>query len=342
MTERAAMARRAVGAAGAASRGLRRRSLVLLGAGMLAAQRVEAQSWAPARPIRLVVPFAPGGAADTVARLLAEPLGHELGQPVTVENRPGGGTTIGAVAVARAAPDGHTLLYATPNVQILNPFLMRGLPYDPSGDFAPVIALLRAAKLLVVRPDFPAADVAGLLALARREPNALTFGSAGVASSGHLAVAMLGQMAGVELLHIPFRGTAPAAQEVMAGRVDFLMDNIATLLPLVREGKLRALAVSTSEPAAAAPEVPPLARSIPGFHDASFNYLLVPARTPPEAIARLNGAIRRILASPELRARFDALGVEGMGGTPEDLAFAVQQEITRWGPVIQKGGIRAE
>jgi tripartite-type tricarboxylate transporter receptor subunit TctC len=292
--------------------------------------------------MRLVVPFAPGGAADTIARLLADPLGRELGQPVTVENRPGGGTTIGAVAVARAEPDGHTLLYATPNVQILNPFLMRSMPYEAVADFAPVIALMRAPKLLVVAPDFPARDPASLLERARRAAQPLTYASAGVASSGHLAAAMLGQMADVELLHIPFRGTAPAAQEVMAGRVDFMLDNIATLLPLVRDGKLHALAVSTSEPAAAAPELPPLARTLPGYHDASFNYLLAPARTPPEVIARLSATLNALLDTPPIRSRFETLGIEKLGGTPEELAASVRAESERWGPVIRRGGISVQ
>jgi tripartite-type tricarboxylate transporter receptor subunit TctC len=316
-----------------------RRGLLLAGASLLVARPAAAQGWAPSRPIRLVVPFAPGGAADTIARLLAEPLGQQLGQPVTVENRPGGGTTIGAVAVARAEPDGHTLLYATPNVQILNPFLMRSMPYDPVADFAPVIALMRAPKLLVVAPDSPAHDPAALIERARRAAQPLTFASAGVASSGHLAAAMLGQMAGVELLHIPFRGTAPASQEVMSGRVDFMLDNIATLLPLVRDGKLRALAVSTSEPAAAAPDLPPLARTLPGYHDASFNYIIAPGRTPPEVIGRLNATLNAVLDTELVSARFATLGIEKLGGTPEELAAAVRAESERWGPVIRRGGI---
>jgi tripartite-type tricarboxylate transporter receptor subunit TctC len=326
-----------------------RRAFILAGLALPAVARAQslaaptpASSWAPSRAMRMVVPFAPGGAADTIGRLLAEQLGSALSQPVTVENRPGGGTTIGAVAVARAQPDGHTLLYATPNVQILNPHLMRSLPYDPVADFAPVVAVMRAPKLLVVRPDFAARDVAGLVALAKRAPNSLTFASAGVASSGHLAAAMLGQMADVEMLHVPFRGTAPAVQDVMAGRVDFMMDNIATLLPLVRDGRLRALAVSTADPAAAAPELPTVAATLPGYHDASFNYILTTARTPPEAIARLNATLNAILDSAPIRARFETLGIEKLGGTPEALAAMVQEESGRWGPVIQKGGIRAE
>jgi tripartite-type tricarboxylate transporter receptor subunit TctC len=324
---------------------MRRRTLLATAGGVLALRRPalsQTAQWAPARPMRLVVPFAPGGAADTVARLLAEPLGATLGQPVTVENRPGGGTTIGALAVARSAPDGLTLLYATPNVQILNPHLMRNLSYDPQADFTPIIAILRAPKLLVVRPDFPAQDVAGLIALGRSKPDGLTFASAGVASSGHLAAAMLGQMAGLEMVHVPFRGTAPATQDVMAGRIDFMMDNIATLLPLVRDGRLRALGVSTAEPAVAAPELPPIGRTLPGFQDASFNYVLAPGRTPPEIVARLNAVLNDILDSPPLTSRFQILGIEKLGGTPEALAAMVRQEHDRWGPVIERGGIRIQ
>ncbi len=322
---------------------MNRRTLLAAVGGLLAlSPPARAQQWAPSRPMRLVVPFAPGGAADTVGRLLAEPLGVALGQPVTIENRPGGGTTIGAVNVARSAPDGLTLLYATPNVQILNPHLMRNLTYDPQADFTPVIAVLRAPKLLVVRPDFPANDVAGLIALGKSKADGLTFASAGVASSGHLAAEMFGQMAGLDMLHVPFRGTAPATQEVMAGRVDFMMDNIATLLPLVRDGQLKALGVSTADPAVAAPELPPIGRTLPGFHDASFNYILAPARTPPEIIARLNTALNEILDSPPLVSRFANLGIEKLGGTPEALAAMVREEHDRWGPVIERGGIRIQ
>ncbi|MDP3416422.1 tripartite tricarboxylate transporter substrate binding protein [Falsiroseomonas sp.] len=321
---------------------MQRRTFLAAAAVLAAPGMAAAQQWAPTRPMRLVVPFAPGGAADTVGRLLAEPLGIALGQPVTIENRPGGGTTIGAVNVARSAPDGLTLLYATPNVQILNPHLMRNLAYDPQADFTPVIAILRAPKLLVVRPDFPANDVAGLIALGKSKPDGLTFASAGVASSGHLAAEMFGQMAGLEMLHVPFRGTAPATQEIVAGRIDFMMDNIATLLPLVRDGQLKALGVSTAEPAVAAPELPPIGRTLPGFHDASFNYILAPARTPPEIIARLNTALNEILDSPPLVSRFANLGIEKLGGTPEALAAMVREEHDRWGPVIERGGIRIQ
>ncbi len=297
-------------------------------------QAAAQPAWAPARPLRIIVPLAPGGTADTIARLIADPLAAQLGQAVIIENRPGGTNTVAAVQVARAAPDGTTLLYAPPPVQILNPLMMRNLPYDAMADFAPVIALMRAPKLLVVRPDFPAGSVAEFIAVARARPGRITYASSGIGSSAHLAGALLAQMAGIELLHVPYRGTAPGVQDLMAGRVDMVLDTAAALLPLVREGRVRALAVSTRDPAQAAPELPTIAQTLPGFHDASFNYLLAPARTPPEVIAALNAALNRVLAEPAVQARFAALGAEPVGGTPAELAAMVREEIERWRDVI--------
>jgi tripartite-type tricarboxylate transporter receptor subunit TctC len=314
---------------------MRRRSLIAAAVAPLALPGVaRAQGWAPSRTLRIIVPLAPGGTADTLARIISEPLGAALGQSVIVENRPGGTTSVAAIAVARSAPDGHTLLYAPPPVQILNPLMMRNMAYDAMGDFAPVIALMRAPKLLVVRPDFPARDVAEFLAYARARPGAVTFASSGIGSSAHLASALLAQMAGVEMLHVPYRGTAPGVQDLMAGRVDMTLDTAAALLPLVREGRIRALAVSTRDQASAAPDLPPIANTLPGFHDASFNYLLAPARTPPEIIGALNAALNRVLSDPAIRGRFAALGAEALGGTPEALAAMVVEEIERWRGVI--------
>ena len=321
---------------------MQRRLLLAAAAALPFAPAAAQPAWMPARPVRIIVPLAPGGTADTIARLIADPLAAQLGQPVIIENRPGGTNTIGAVQVARAPADGLTLLYAPPPVQILNPLMMRNMPYDAMADFAPVVALMRAPKLLVVRPDFPANSVAEFIAVARARPGAITYASSGIGSSAHLAGALLAQMAGIELLHVPYRGTAPGVQDLMAGRVDMTLDTAAALLPLVREGRLKALAVSTRDPAQAAPQLPPIAATLPGFHDASFNYLLAPARTPPEAIAALNAAVNRVLAQPTVRDRFAALGAEPVGGTPQELAAMVLEEIERWRGVIQAQGITIE
>jgi tripartite-type tricarboxylate transporter receptor subunit TctC len=321
---------------------MQRRLLLAAAAALPFAPAAAQPSWAPARPVRIIVPLAPGGTADTIARLIADPLAAQLGQPVIIENRPGGTNTVGAVQVARAPADGLTLLYAPPPVQILNPLMMRNMPYDAMADFAPVVALMRAPKLLVVRPDFPANSVAEFIAVARARPGAITYASSGIGSSAHLAGALLAQMAGVELLHVPYRGTAPGVQDLMAGRVDMTLDTAAALLPLVREGRLKALAVSTRDPAQAAPELPPIAATLPGFHDASFNYLLAPARTQPEIIGALNAAVNRVLTQPAVRARYAALGAEPVGGTPQELAAMVLEEIERWRGVIQAQGITIE
>ncbi|MGK7861099.1 Bug family tripartite tricarboxylate transporter substrate binding protein [Falsiroseomonas sp. E2-1-a4] len=325
---------------------MNRRTLLAAAAaagGLALGTQAQAQaSWAPDRAIRIIVPLAPGGTADTLARIIAEPLGRELGQSVIVENRPGGTNTVGAIAVARAPADGHTILYAPPPVQILNPLMMRNMPYDAQADFTPLVALMRAPKLLVVRPDSPAQSVAGLIALAKARPGGITYASSGIGSSAHLAGALFAQLAGVELLHVPYRGTAPGVQDVMAGRVDMTLDTAAALLPLVRDGRLRALAVSTRDPASAAPDLPPIAATLPGFHDASFNYLLLPARTPPAAIAVLNAAMNKVLADPSVRARFTTLGAEPLGGSPAALAAMVQEEIARWRGVIAAQGITIE
>jgi tripartite-type tricarboxylate transporter receptor subunit TctC len=292
--------------------------------------------------MRIVVPFAPGGTADTIARLIADPTAAILGQPVLIENRPGGNGTVAAISVARGPADGLTLLYCSPSIQILNPLMMRNIPYDAMADFTPVIALMRAPKILVVRPDFPARDVAELIALARTRPGGISFASAGVGSSGHLAGALFGQMAGVELLHVPYRGTAPGVQDLMAGRVDMVLDTAAALLPLVQDGRLRALAVSTQEPSPLTPGLPPIATTLPGFNDASFNYLIAAARTPPEAIDAINAAIGRVLAEPAMRERFASLGAEPLGGSPAQLAAMVEDEITRWRAVITAQRITLE
>jgi tripartite-type tricarboxylate transporter receptor subunit TctC len=317
------------------------RRMLLLAAAALPA-KAGAQSWLPSRPLRMIVPVTPGGTLDTVGRMIAEPMGRILGQNVVVENRPGANGQIAAVAVARSAPDGYTILYCPPPIQILNPLMIRNLQYDAAKDFTPLAALIRSPKLLVVRPSFPANDVAELIAMAKARPGELTYCSSGIGSSAHLAAAMFAQMAGVSLLHIPYRGTAPGVQDIIGGRVDFTLDTAASLIPLVREGRLKALAVSTREPAQVAPELPPIARTLPGFHEASFNYLILPANTARDVVMTLNAAVNQSLNQDVVRSRLASLGSEALGGTPEDLASMVQEEIERWRGVITMQGITVD
>jgi tripartite-type tricarboxylate transporter receptor subunit TctC len=296
----------------------------------------------PTRPIRLICPFAAGGSADASARQLAAPLSAVLGQPVVVENRPGGGATLGAQLVARAAPDGHTLLYGTPGPQIINPHLMRSLPYDPVRDFAPVSGYKRAPNLLAVHPSLGVNDVAGLIALARARPGTLTFASSGVGSSSHLAGEMLKFMAGIDITHVPYRGTGPAVTDLVAGTVSMALDTLSILLPPARNGSLRALGVTTPQRSPLVPELPALAETLPGFDAAPFNYIAATGGTPHEIVLRLNQAIVGILSDPAYRARMEALGEEATPSTPEELATTIARESARWKQVIEAAGIRIE
>lgn len=318
---------------------LSRRALAAIGT--VLARPAIAQAF-PNRPLRLVVPFAAGGSADASARMLADPLGAALGQPVVVDNRPGGGATIGAQAVARAAPDGHTLLYGTPGPQIINPHLMRSLPYDPVHDFAPVAGYKRAPNLLAVHPRLPATDVAGLIALARAQPGTLSFASSGIGSSSHLAGEMLKFMARIDITHVPYRGTGPALTDLLAGTVSMALDTLSILLPPSRAGNLRALAVTTPGRSALAPELPAMAETLPGFDAAPFNYIATTAGTPAPVVARLNHAIVAILEDPAYRARMEALGEEATPSSPEELAATIAAESARWKAVTDAAGIRLE
>jgi tripartite-type tricarboxylate transporter receptor subunit TctC len=296
----------------------------------------------PNRPLRMICPFAAGGSADASARQIAEALGPVLGQPVVVENRPGGGATIGAQAVARAQPDGHTLLYGTPGPQIINPHLMRSVPYDPERDFTPVAGYKRAPNLLAVHPGLPVRNVAELIALAKARPGTLTFASSGIGSSSHLAGEMLKFLARIDITHVPYRGTSQALTDLMGGTVSMALDTLSILLPPSRSGHLRALGVTTPQRSALARDLPALAEALPGFDAAPFNYIATTGGTPAPIVARLNQAVVGILNDPAYRARMEALGEEATPSTPEELAATIRAESARWKQVIEAAGIRAE
>ncbi|MCR0981069.1 Bug family tripartite tricarboxylate transporter substrate binding protein [Roseomonas populi] len=324
---------------------LRRR--ILLGAvlGPLAApeaiRAARAQAW-PARPLRLIVPFAAGGTSDLLGRLIGSALGPALGQTVVVENRPGGGSTVGAAAVAQAAPDGYTLLLGTPGVQTTNPFMMPSLPYDPDQAFTPIVNVMRTPNLLVVHPSVPAKTVAELIDLARKRPGTLFFGSSGAGSTSHLAGELLRYMAKVEVVHVPFRGTGPGVQALLSGDVQMALDGLPALLPHIREGRLRLLAVTTPRRYAGLPDTPAVAETLPGFDAAPFNYISGPANLPRPIVDRVNAAMNTILREEGFRRKFEELGFEPMGGTPEELAGVIRGEAARWKSVIQAAGIRIE
>ena len=292
----------------------------------------------PNRPITLVVPFAPGGGADQIARRIAEPLSARLGQTIVIDNRPGGGGTLGAAAVANAKPDGYTLLYATPGQQMTLPHLMEKLPYDPEKDFAAVSPLLRGVSVLVVHKDVPANSVKELIELAKAKPGELSFASAGIGASSHLAGALFQHMAGLDIVHVPYRGSGAAVTDVASGRVEMAIDTISVYQPHITSGSVKPLGVSSLKATPVLPGVPPMADDLEGFDASPVNYITSPAGTSPEIIARLNREINEILKTPEMTAFFQQVGADAQGGTPEDLEALIRSESEKWKEVIRASG----
>jgi tripartite-type tricarboxylate transporter receptor subunit TctC len=293
-----------------------------------------AQSW-PSQQIRLIVPFAAGGGSDILARLLAEPLTRSLGQNIVVENKPGAGATIGADLVAKSPPDGYTWLFTTAGPQITNPFLMPKLPYDPFRDFAPVAMLAKSVNVLVVHPGIPARDVKELIAYAKANPGKLNFSSSGVGASSHLAGELFKQVAGVEITHVPYRGTGPSTTDLISGTVQMAIDSASTLLPHIRAGRLRALGFATLERQPAMPELPPIADTLPGFDGSSINYISVPAGTPAPVIERLNREINTVLKDPGISSRMTEQAIMPIIETQAALATRIAEEQKKWKKVIE-------
>lgn len=320
---------------------LRRRTL--LGAtAMLPAVRAAAQAPWPAQPIRFVVPFPPGGLADLLARALAARLPQLLGQPVIVENRPGAGGNIGAEAAARATPDGYTLMMAVSGILAANRALYRSLPYDSLRDFAPISQVAILPNLIVVNPDLPVRDIAGLIAYAKQNPGKLFYGSAGSGTSLHLAAALFAAQAGIEMVHVPYRGGAPAAVDLMAGKIQMIASPMVEVIGAVQAGQLRPLAVTTAKRSPLLPEVPTVGETLPGFEIPLWNGIVAPAGTPPAAIARLSAELRAALRSDELKRRLAEQGSEPLPSTPEEFASYIRAEIPRWAEIVRVSGATAD
>ena len=302
---------------------------------------VQAQAY-PSRPLHLIVPFAPGGGADIVARAIATPLAKMLGQPVVVENKPGGGATTGADFVAKAPADGYTLLYTTPGPQITNPYLMARLPYDPVADLTPVSMVAVVPSVLVVNKTVPAKNMKELIAYARANPGKLNFASAGVGSSSHLAGELLKYSAKVDMVHVPYRGTGPATQDLLAGNVSMAIDSIVVYKPHIDAGTLRPLGVSSKERSPNLPEVAPIADELAGFDASPVNYISVRSGTPRAVIDRLNRDINAVVSSAELKKHLLANGVVPKGNSPEEMAALVKSEAAKWKQVIQLSGAKVE
>jgi len=304
--------------------------------------QVLAQAW-PSKPIKYVVPFAPGGTTDILARTVGEKLSIALGQPVVVENKPGAGGGVGADFTAKAAPDGYTIMGGTISTHAINASLYSNLPYDPVKDFAAITLIARVPNLLVINPDIKAKNVAELIALMKANPGKFTFASSGNGTSQHLSGELFKSMAGVDMQHIPYKGSPPALQDVVGGQVSMTFDNITTAWPLAKAGKLRPLAVTTAKRSSIAPEVPTLAESgLPGFEVGSWQGVFAPAGTPPEIVKRLNAEIVKILNMPDVKERLVALGAEPVGDTPEQFSAYVKSEVAKWSDIVKKSGAKVD
>ena len=319
-------------------------TIIALAAFAAATAAVNAQTAAwPSKPIKWIVPFAPGGTTDILARTVGEKLTIALGQPVVVENKPGAGGGVGAEFTARSAPDGYTIMGGTISTHAINASLYSKLPYDPVKDFAAITLIARVPNLLVVNPSIPANNVAELIALLKANPGKYTFASSGNGTSQHLSGELFKTMAGVDMQHIPYKGSPPALQDVVGGQVSMTFDNITTALPLARSGKLRPLAVTTARRSAVAPEVPTLGEAgLPGFEVGSWQGVFAPAGTPPDVVKRLNNEIVKILNLPEIREKLAALGAEPVGNSQEEFSAMVKAEVVKWTDVVKKSGAKID
>ena len=322
---------------------MNRRCLVLAGLVLACCTSLaSAQAW-PSKPVRWIVPFAPGGTTDILARTIGEKLSVALGQPVIIDNRPGAGGGVGAELAAKSAPDGYTLVGGTISTHAINASLYSKLPYDPVKDFAPITLIARLPNMLVINPRIPANNVRELIALMKAKPGTFSFASSGNGTSQHLSGELFRSMAGVEMQHIPYKGSPPALQDVVAGQVSMTFDNITTAWPLAKGGQLRALAVTTAKRSPVAPDVPTLAEAgLTGYEIGSWQGVFAPAGTPPEIIRRLNTEIVKIINMPDVRDKLLGLGAEPVGDTPEEFAALVRTEVVKWADVVKKSGARVD
>jgi tripartite-type tricarboxylate transporter receptor subunit TctC len=323
---------------------MQRRRFIALGAAAVAAGALPraARATYPARFVRLIVPFPPGGAVDNAARILAGRLSESWGQQMVIENKGGAGGNIAAQAVLQADPDGYTV-YICSIGHAINQFIYRSLGYDPVADFAPVTLMCLYPNILAVPNSSPDHSVQSFIARAKANPGKVTYASSGIGTSLHLAGELFRRMAGVDLVHIPYRGAGPALNDLIPGRVDAIFANFPSTLPYVQSGQLRGLAVTTAARQSEVPHLPTIAESgVPGFDVSSWFALFVAARTPPDIVAKLNRDAVAALNHPPVKARYAQLGATVVGSTPGELAAHLRNEMGRWGPVIKAAGIRAD
>lgn len=324
----------------------RRVALAIAAAGLWAGPSVgwaqtPAQTW-PSRPVTMILPFAAGGGTDLLARALAQELGERFGQQFVVDNRTGAGGSIGAEFVAKAVPDGYTLLLGNAGPMTINPGLQKKLSYDVARDFAPVSQLTASPMVLVVHPSLPVKTVPDLVRLAKARPGQLVYASAGIGNLQHLAMEEVQARAGIRMNHVPYKGAPPALIDVMSGQIDLMFANIVGVLQHIKSGKVRAVAVSSVKRAAVLPDVPSIEDTFAGFDATGWTGVFAPAATPKEIVAKLHADITSVLARPDIRERFGEQGAEVVAGTPEQLAAFVRRESALYAKIIQSSGIKVD
>ncbi len=316
--------------------------LALAAAAVAAPLGAHAQAY-PTKPVTIVVPFAAGGTTDILARVIGQALNKELGQSVVVDNRAGAGGNIGAQLAAKAVPDGHTLFMGTVGTHAINQSLYRKLPFDPVKDFAPLTRVAMVPNLLVAHPGKPYKNVKELVAYARANPGKVNFGSSGSGSSIHLSGELFNALAKVDMVHVPYKGSAPAVTDLVGGQIDIMFDNMPSAIQHVRSGRLRALAVTTAKRSPELPDVPTIAEAgVPGYEATSWFGMFAPAGTPAPVVAKLNGALVKVLADPEVKKKLAEQGAEPYGEKPEQFAEFIRKESAKWSKVVKESGASAD
>jgi tripartite-type tricarboxylate transporter receptor subunit TctC len=307
-----------------------------------AATLAFAQADYPTKPVRYIVPFAPGGTTDILARIMGQEFASTLKQPFLVENKAGAGGNLGAAEVARAAPDGYTILMGTPGTQAINQFLYSKMPYNTEKDFAPVVFVASVPNVLVVHPSLGVKSLKELIDKARAKPGSINYATPGPGTTGHLSTELFKSMLKIDLVHVPYKGSGPALQDLLAGQVQMTIDNLPSAMAHIKSGKLIALGVTTTKPVPSLPDVPPIASVAPGYEASSWFVTMAPAGTPPAVIAKLNVEANKILAKPEVKERFAQLGAIPVGGTPQELGKFIAAETTKWKEIVKVSGAKLD
>ena len=311
-------------------------------AAALTCAAAHGQSAYPQKPIRLIAPFAPGGGTDILARLFGQEMSETLGQPVIVDNRGGAGGTIGTDIAAKAPPDGYTLILVSGS-HAINPGLYRKLPYDSVNDFAPITQIAASPGILVVNPSLPVKSVKDLIALARAKPGQINYASAGSGTPPHLAGELFKVMAKIDMVHVPYKGNAPAFTDVIGGQVSLIFPTMPSAMPFIKSGRLRPVAVTSARRSPAAPEIPTIAESgLPGYEAISWYGVLAPARTPPQIVARLHEVLVSAIRAPDMQEKLAAQGLELVGNTPQQFSAVIRSEIAKWAKVVKASNAKPE